>query len=484
MEQDIVVEEIIKKFDLYKKQKITYDEFLNMYNEYSHKFTEIEFANLLDVKSKTFMSFKSILKINKNKKLTILSHRHLTEKEQIKKIVELVEKYNLHKDRKIRYVFLKEMHEELKNVLTEIEFANLLGISDENLRNIRNTKDEARIFRNCKLDDEKIEKVRKHILSQYEGKKTYYENNEKNKGEVDFLELYRPFRIYFSENEFAKLLGISEKNLWYTKHNMANPKIKDTEKIRKIEKIRIETEKLSYLRKDEIEEVCKKIGLSVEDFITYYINKGDFFDHSIYKQSLDINNGLYLKKGKIEEKYMEEYNETFSRISRTIATKIKKNYAEKFYNEDLQSDILLFILENCKDLVKNFEYDTKLMERMIWLRARQYARITYLLEKKENEKVISFNDEILNNKNTNNSEINDIELEKIEKIEKDNINDEQLVDILKKYLVQGYSKEEIFKSLSNILNTEKTEILDRMKKYLLENGQVKQNDDGEYEIGE
>lgn len=482
MEHNILVEEIIKRYDLYKGQETSYDEFLNMYNEYSNEFTEIEFANLLGIKKETFMTFKSASKKDNKRKIKILTDRHLTVEEENKKILELVEKYNLYKYRKISYSFLKEMHEEVKTVLTEIEFANLLGISASNLKESRKSDTQMRIFRNCKLDNKTTEIIRKHILKQYEGNKIYYESNENNKGEVDFLELYRPYRIYFSENEFATILGISEKNLWYTKNDMANPKIKDTEKIRKIEEIKSELEKMTYLKKDEIEELCQRLEMSVEDFITYYINGSNFFDSSVYKHTLDINNGLWTKRGKIEERYMSKYHEIFSRISRTIATKIKKNYAEKFYNEDLQSSILLYILENCKDLVKNFEYDEKIMERMIWLRARQYAKITYLTEQGENEKVISFNDEIGTKSTTNNSDIDDIELKKIDRIE--NLNDEQLIDIFKNYLIQGYSKESILKNLSATLNIEEIEIMERMKKCLLENGQVKQDEDGDYEIGE
>lgn len=491
MEQNILLEEIIKRFDLYKKQQITYDELLNMYNEYSDKFNLREFANLLGVKSKTFADFKYNhkkikIKKNKDKKLTILSNRNLTIEEENKKILELAQKYNLYKCKEISYNEFKEMHEEVKTVLTEIELANLLGITVSNLRNGRNpnTNYKFRIFRNCKLDKEATEKIRKQILKKYEGKKTYYESNENNKGEIDFLELYWPYRIYFSEKEFAELLGISEKNLWYAKNKKGNPKIKDIEKIKKIQLVRNELEKMTYLRKDEIEGLCQRLEISVEDFITYYINNGDFFDPSAYKQALDINNGLWTKKGSIEKNHIKDYNEIFSRISRTVATKIKKNYSEKFYNEDLQSNILLFILQNCRDLIKNFKYDAKLMEKMIWLRARQYAKVIYLLEQKENMKMVSFNDQIKNNNKSNNIEINDVEIKNIEIIENDNLSDEQLVNIFKNYLVQGYSKEVILKNLSTTLNIEKTEIVNIIKRYLLENGQVKQNDNGDYEIGE
>ena len=82
---------------------------------------------------------------------------------------------------------------------------------------------------------------------------------------------------------------------------MANPKIKDIEKIRKIQEIREELENKTYLSKNEIEEICKKIKISVEDFITYYINNGKCFDFSVYKEALDINNGIYTKKEKLKK---------------------------------------------------------------------------------------------------------------------------------------------------------------------------------------
>lgn len=480
MEKDKLLEEIIKKFDLYKSQIINYDEFSNMYNQYSDKLSEVEFADLLGVKRKTFFSFKSASKKGE-RGLKILTNRELNNEEKEKLRLELVEEYKLHKDKKISYEYFKKMYKEVKTTLTEIELADLLGISNSNLKNARNTNDKMRVFRNYKLNSDIKEKIRKQILDKYEGKKIYYKSNQEQKGEVDFLELYEPYKMYFSEKEFAELLGISEKNLWYTKNIMANPKIKDIEKIRKIQEIREELEKKTYLSKNEIEEICKKIKISVEDFITYYINNGKCFDFSVYKEALDINNGIYTKKEKLEKIYMEEYKEIFFRVARTVSTMIKKNYSEK-YNKDLTSNILVYILENCKDLVENFKYDIKLMERMIWLRARQYAKIIYFTEKKEIIKLESFNDNKKYKINKNDYiEINNTELEKMER---NNIDDEQLTEIFKEYLAQGYSKDEILKKLTNSLNVDEVEILDRIKKNLLEKGQVKQNNAGNYEIGD
>ena len=479
MEKNILLEEIINKFDLYKGERIRYDEFINMYNEYSDKLTEVEFADLLGVRRKVFIDFKNLYEKYNKRKLTILANRNLSEKEKVEKILEIIEKYNLNKGKKIEYTFFKEMLGEVKTELTEVEFANLLGISDSNLRHSRNSNMQMRIFKNCKLDNEKIEMIRKQIIQKYEGKRTYYKSNENNKGTVDFLELYKPYKIYFSEKEFADLLGISEKNLWYVKNKIGNPQIKDIEKRKKIEGIKSELEKMIYLGKNEIEEMCQKLEISVDDFIIYYINNGNFFETDIYRYSLNVNNGIWTRKGKIEETDANKYAEMFIKIAQTATINVKKDYNEKNYEEDIQYNTLLYILENCSDLVKNFKYDLKLMEKMIWFRARQYAKIQYILELQNNSKKTSYNDATTSSKNiTNNSRASNIE------IEKNDIDDEQLIDIFKEYLTQGYSKEIILKKLSKILNIKSTEIIERMKKCLIEKGQVKQNDDGAYEIGE
>lgn len=193
----------------------------------------------------------------------------------------IIERDNLYKGQMINYKTFISMYKEYENSITIIEFAKLIGISGSNLRNIRRTKQEAKILNNIKLTDDSIENIRKSIVKQYEGNTIYYKDENKKNGKINFLELYRPYRIYFSENEFAKILGISEKNLWYTKNSKANPKIKDIEKIKKVEKLEKEVEETFYCNRLELEKLCKKFDLSIEDFITYYINKGEFFDHTV-----------------------------------------------------------------------------------------------------------------------------------------------------------------------------------------------------------
>lgn len=206
--QEQLLEELIKKYHLFKKQEITKSFFDEMFDSVRIKMTEIEFAKLLGVKKDAYINFKLKSKKNEKVKLVILANRELKAVEKRKRIQELIEKHNLYKGQEIDYPFFLEMYETVETYLTQIEFAGLLGINESSLKNIKsskNTQNKARLFGNIKLDEEVVEKIRKSILDKYEGKSIYIIKNRTNKGDVNFLQLYKPYRIYLTQNEFARL---------------------------------------------------------------------------------------------------------------------------------------------------------------------------------------------------------------------------------------------------------------------------------------
>ncbi len=477
MEKEEILEHIIQKYNLKKKQSIDYAFFSKMYQEYESQMTDQEFAELLQISKVAYQNFKSDSKKNPNRLIIILKDRNLSDIEKQKKLLQLVQTYQLYKGQKIDYVFFTQMHETVKTWLTDIELANLFGISHTNLKSIRR-EGTARLFRNMKLNEESIEKIRKSIIEQNEGKEIYYKENKNRKGIVDFYKLYSPYRIYFTHNEFAMLLGISEKNLWYTMHDMANPKIKDTEKVKKVEQIKQEIVEGKYYSKEELERLCKQVNLSLDDFITYYINHGDFFDSSVYKDVIEHNQKLWIGRTKIENSDLEKYKAILEHILGTTINQIQRRYGDYHLEEELKSSMLVYIAYNCGDLIYNFQYDEKVMERMIWTRARKYAQITYIQEYKKESKQV----ELLDNKIA--SDISAEQMQRIIETEEINTEEEKLIALFKNYLQQGYDKETIIENVSKIFHIEKTDMLDMMKKYLLEHGKVVKNERGEYEIGE
>ena len=477
MEKEEILEYIIQKYNLKKEQSIDYALFSKMYQEYENQMTDQEFAKLLQTSKVAYKNFKSDSKKNPDRQIIILKNRNLSAVEKQQTILQLVQTYQLYKGQKIDYAFFKQMHETVKTWLTEIELANLLGITYTNLKSIRR-EGTARLFRNMKLNEENIEKIHKSIIEQNEGKTIYYKENKDKKGIVDFYKLYSPFRIYFTHNEFAMLLGISEKNLWYTMHDMANPKIKDTEKIKKVEQLKRQIIEGKYYSKRELEQLCNQVDLSIDDFITYYINHGDFFDSSVYKDAIEHNQKLWIGRTKIENNDLEKYKEILNHILGTVVNQIQKRYGDYHIEEDLKSSMLFYIAYNCGDLIYNFQYDKKLMERMIWTRTRKYAQITYIQEYKKGIKQVELQE------NRIASDISADQMQNIMEADELDTEEERLISLFKNYLQQGYDKETIIENVSKIFHIEKTDMLEMMKKYLLEHGKVVQNRRGEYEIGE
>lgn len=394
IEEKEILNKIIEKFNLYKGQKINYEELVMMYDSYSDEFTMIRFANLLGIKDKAFYNFKEKHERNKEKNVTtrILLNIELTEKEKNLKILELVRNYNLYKGKKIDYSFFMQMYNQVNTKLTELEFADMLGIKGANLRNIRNSKQEVALFKNISLNSEKVEQIRKGLIKIYEGKSIYYKETRTHEGEIEFWKLYSPYRLYFTQKKFAEMLGISEKNLWYAKNEKGNPKIKDTEKVAKVEMLKEKLEKGRYYSKEELEKICKNIELSIDDFIIYYINHGDYFDTSVYRQAIESNEKIWLGKGKIPNDYIEKNIGMLQRVINTVVGEINKRYSEKYLEEDLKSDIMLYIISDCIDIIKNFSYNTKIMERMLWIRSRKYAQIVFIHEYKKDIKKIGLNE--------------------------------------------------------------------------------------------
>lgn len=387
------IEDIIKKYNLYKGEEIDYTFFMQMYNPLEEIYKELEFVALLGIKKATYANFKYKSKKGENVKVKILLNRKIKREDLPSVLWKLAETHNLHKGKEISYAEFLEIYEDLKTFFTEVEFAKFLGISASNLKNIRRTSQKAKLFKNISLSEEQTEKIRKDILRRCEGKPIYYqENNNNNKGEVDFNDIYKEHRIYFSELEFGEILGISEKNLWYTKNGLANPKIKDIEKVKKIKELHTQIEEGKWYSKAKIEELCQRVDVSIEDFITYYINEGKFFDYSVYKEALEQNNGIYIGRKNISSGDSVKYIEILSRISRTITDIIIRKYDDNYLKEDMKSNILVYILENCGDLIENFKYDTKIMERMIWLKARKYAQVTFFNEYKKDMKEITLDE--------------------------------------------------------------------------------------------
>ena len=159
-----------------------------------------------------------------------------------------------------------------------------------------------------------------------------------------------------TEYDFATLLGIS--NFKYQNIRFLGGKtyIQDPKVVEAVNLIG-DIEKQKFYSKDEIEKICKQYQISVEDFIRYFVYKGNLSaDIHLYLNALNSHSGLYIGKARMSNEYFEKIQsalkKTLERCTRFLCSK----YRLLKYFEDYQSEAILYILENCGDIEKNF-YD-------------------------------------------------------------------------------------------------------------------------------
>lgn len=216
-----IINNLLSSQKISPKKLITYDYFLELYEPYKKTFTDIQFANILEIHSTSFNELKN----GKNKTTKILNKTQLSkeEKEQNEQIINSI---LLLKDIKpgilINYEFFQKLYAPYKNQFTERKFANLLEISSNSFSNIKSyPKKTASILKSHVkiLSKEEKENIVKELLSNYKVTPAALISYS------FFSELFEPYKEKLSEDEFAKLLEISGSNFRSFKYQGSKAKI-------------------------------------------------------------------------------------------------------------------------------------------------------------------------------------------------------------------------------------------------------------------
>lgn len=118
--------------------KITYKEFENLYEKFGDKISEIQFAKALGISSADYWCLK-----HRKQRVTVLktSISEMTE-EEIEYRINQIRAQNL---RVINYEQFKEYYTKYGKNLTEVQFAELIGITSDNYYAMKTKKQRARI---------------------------------------------------------------------------------------------------------------------------------------------------------------------------------------------------------------------------------------------------------------------------------------------------------------------------------------------------
>lgn len=114
----------------YSNRKIQYPEFLQIYEKYKSKIDELQFANLIGISYSNFMSLK-----HQKNGVIILKTDHLSD-EQLQKI-SVDEKIKAITGQYIGYSQFLELYATYSNFMTELQFAEAIGISPTSYHNLK-----------------------------------------------------------------------------------------------------------------------------------------------------------------------------------------------------------------------------------------------------------------------------------------------------------------------------------------------------------
>ena len=242
----------------YANKRITYKEFLSLYESYKEEMSEKEFANVLGISYGNWQNIK-----HRNKKAVILKKEDKTDedREKLKQeiVSELIERG--YQNKRIDYTEFLKLYEPYRIKLKESEFASILGISYSNLQHIKHRNEKAVILKKDMTNEDR-EKLKQEIVSEL------IERGYQNKGidYTEFLKLYEPYRIKLKESEFASILGILNSNLRNMKYNRNQKTIIIKKDKTDEEKKRLEQEIVSEL----IERGYQNKSIDYAEFLKLY----------------------------------------------------------------------------------------------------------------------------------------------------------------------------------------------------------------------
>lgn len=335
------------------------------------QYSEYNFALILDVSKSSFSSMK------KGKKARIL--KDCLDKEKI--LSELIVTGRLQIGEEINYQKFSELYRDYE-YLGIFLFADIIEVSEGNIERLRSDRGATTVVLKSRIQEIK----QQDSLKNYRDKakeyiETLFQTNKIHIGKEiqydEFQEIYADCN-YISEHEFAALLGISYFKYQNMKFTGSKTYIHDYHVLESVNLIGT-IEKPKFYSKEEIDDICTKYEITVEDFIRYIIYKGNNkIDITEYLNVLDSHNGLYIGKTKMSNEYFERiYNIFITPISRLIGVMCKK-YNVVRNMEDYKSEAILYIMENCGDIEKNF-FDCKNQEIVVNMLV---ARIRLLLYNK------------------------------------------------------------------------------------------------------
>lgn len=237
----------------YNLKPANYEEFLQLYDKYKEEFDEETFVYMLKIR---YSDWEYMKKDRDEAKKLNISLKELIQNRR-RKIEEDIKNQG-YVNELINYEEFMKLYANYKEEISEIEFANILGINEDNLRIIKHSNNKrTTVFKveYTEATEERKNQIRKNILNLgFENTYITYE---------EFLKLYEPYKNEISENDFAQIIGIATVNLNSLRLGKFRARVLKSSPI-ELMKNCIE----SGMGKDETIKYCmKECGLSKEELL-------------------------------------------------------------------------------------------------------------------------------------------------------------------------------------------------------------------------
>ena len=297
-------EDLIKRG--YRNKSIDYQEFLKLYMPYKKEMSEKKFAEILGISEGNYKTIK-----NRGTRAKILKEKRDIPEERKEEIREDLRKQG-YTNKLIDYQEILELYSSYKNEMTELEFAEILGISYNNYMTIKSkgAGTGAIVLKLKKnIPKERKEEIREDIRKQgYSNKLIDYQ---------EFLELYKPYQNEMKESKFAEILGIPYNNFINIKNRGGRTKVLK-------EKKDIPEERKEEIREDLIKRGYRNKPIDYQEFLELYRPYQNEMKEKEFAEILRIS----------EDNYMNIKN----RGTRAKILKVKRDIPEE-RKEEIREDL-------------------------------------------------------------------------------------------------------------------------------------------------
>lgn len=355
------------------------------------------------------------------------------------------------------------MYEPYQNEMTKKEFSQILEILPNRYEALMYYGKKIKIF------EPTYEEIRKKVIDEV-NKRNY------NKGMItreEFLELYELYKEFISQNQLADILGI---NIKYDgrKHKI-NLKKSGIDRVKYL----LNFEERMY-SKSELHEICRENEITLYDLLENiykpYLNTKKY---KIIEELLEREE-IFIGRVKIPKEFQEKYSEKLLEMAKLKS----KRYAFLFrqYNncEDIASEALMYVLYNKGEIVMNTDNDEEALDR-IGKYLNTCIKYKYLLDCKVRRN-ISLDEDVSKEIKRKRYEV--IKSKQLYTEEESLDSDDIIIKEMQKLYDNGFNNTEAIDLIIQKHGLEKEELLDILKKELLQRRKIKKDKKGNVYLGE